>query len=201
MLKNLIPHPDLITAFTGRDESLADLEQLPELKDHQFVSMEQVHSNEAKQLDSKVKKEIKGTDAVLTTDRTLALTVRVADCVPLLLYHEPSQTIGVIHAGRKSTELGLTEKTLQQLPTTEGTLHIWLGPHICEQCYQINEELNEHYNLLRKNIDQMYQVFDRSNLNLIFANQCTAHHNKLYYSYRKEGVGVPMNYGVIAFKA
>ncbi|HEX7018280.1 MAG TPA: polyphenol oxidase family protein, partial [Patescibacteria group bacterium] len=121
------------------------------------------------------------------------------DCVPLLLYHEPSGTIGVIHAGRKGTELGITEKTLKQLPSTEGPLHVWLGPHICEQCYQINRETNEHYNLLRQNLNQMYNVFEKSNLRLNFASDCTAHNNDKFYSYRKEGAGVPMNYGVVTF--
>lgn len=205
MLTNVIAHPNITTLFTGRGTSLEDLAQLPELHGKQLVTMEQEHGNNVEFVsyattDDTSPARIFNADGLLTKNKNIALVVRVADCLPILLYHEPSDTIGVIHAGRKGTEQKITEKVLRQLPSADSPLWIWLGPHICESCYQINRDTDEHYCLMDRNLDQVYDVFENEDVELSINDYCPAHENEKFYSYRAEGPGVPMNYGVIAFK-
>lgn len=83
------------------------------------VSMQQVHGSSFVWLDDTLTAStetlvIPGFDGVLTANRNMLLTVKTADCLPILLYH-PSGIVGTLHAGRKSTQLGLLQKTLNFL--------------------------------------------------------------------------------------
>ncbi len=142
--------------------------------------------------------KLSNVDAVLTTRAGIGLAVRTADCLPVLIHH-PSGLIGAVHAGRKGTEAGILSKVGKIIKTDfnlEEGLHFWFGPAICNQCYQIDEQKDLHYNLLRNNTDQLYKIFKPEKINIHFANICTLEHPE-YHSYRETGQGVEMNYSAI----
>jgi copper oxidase (laccase) domain-containing protein len=185
--------------FSGRDGSLKQLITKLQLTNKQLIEMEQVHGDGIAVIASAITKNIPQVDSVLTTNPNLMLAVRTADCLPVLLAH-PTGLIGAMHAGRKSTELKIVQKTLEIARDEFGVqkdLSLWLGPHICEQCYQINRELDLHFNLLSENLAQINSVYDPSQVSIQISKHCTAHQTQHFYSYRKEGAGVPMNYSVI----
>ncbi len=209
--------PHVQTAVTGRGESLADLLAVlapaSSSKKH-LLQMEQIHGAESAVVDERFDLEtltaqspadtsrLSGVDAVLTSLPNLTLEVRTADCAPILLAH-PSGIIGVIHAGRNGTEQKILQKTLNLLKETwniTDDLHIWIGPHICAECYEINRQTSEHYDLLTENLKQLHAEFAPETISLTLDGRCTAHHNGKLYSYRKEGAGVPMNYSGITAK-
>ncbi len=199
MLTNFIPAPQLSTYFTNK---FIDLDNLlnQKLDPHRTLQMQQVHGDHIEiiqQLPPHLK--LLQTDAMLTTLKDVNLVVRVADCTPILLYH-PLPLIGVVHAGRKGTQQHILQKTLEIMKSTwniNSNLTIWLGPRICEECYQINRHTNEHYDLITENENQILEVFQPNQVTILDAQACTAHQNETFYSYRREGSGTPMNYGVI----
>jgi len=78
-------------------------------------------------------------DALLTYTPSLAVLVRVADCVPIVLATEERDTVGVVHAGRKGLVAGvvpIAARTL--LDRGKGPVTAWVGPHICGQCYELD---------------------------------------------------------------
>ncbi len=200
--KSLISLPSLITGTTGRNQTLDTILQEFELESLPLIDMEQVHGDVCAILTKAKTQTLKGTDAVLTTLPNVVLVTRTADCLPVLIAH-PSGLIGIAHCGRKSTDLGLLRKTLEIVKTKFGitdNLKLWFGPAICERCYQIDEATDLHYNLVRKNFQQVLEVFPDGKADVSPSNYCTFHQNEQFYSYRKEGADVPKNYSVISFR-
>ncbi len=81
-------------------------------------------------------------DAVVTACTDLALAIRVADCVPVLLADTQRRLIGAAHAGRVGLLGGLLTRTVEQLRALGAEdLQAWIGPHICGGCYEVPDEL------------------------------------------------------------
>lgn len=207
-LTNLLPDKEVKTLFLGRNEHL-DEELSKEFPGYQVVRMVQTHTDNFVFYDKQIKEQVDeeivffdDIDGIFTDQKKVVLVVKVADCYPILFHHS-SGIIGVVHAGRKGTEQEIVKKILTYFKEEKGledNWQIWLGPKICHDCYQINRETDEHYDLRVKNVKQLLDELD-GNKNFAYDSDfCTAHQNDWFYSYRKEGSGVKMNYGLIALK-
>jgi YfiH family protein len=194
MLKNIFQSSKVATYTVGKNEAITPLlEQLP------TVTLEQTHSANFIEITEAQTVTVKNVDAVITKVPNLHLKIKHADCLPILIYH-PQPLIAAIHAGRKGTEQLILTKVLEYLKSSHGVsdqLSLWFGPAICESCYQIDKATNKHYNLIAKNTEQVRAVFSESQATITYSNICTAHNNDEFFSYRKEGKGVPMNWSGI----
>lgn len=199
---NFFPQTPTVTYSTEKSsalQSLADITNLPELKTFSVVEMEQVHGNAVAVVTQSAAPRIIGVDAVITTLPNTLLVVRTADCVPILLYH-PLPLIAVIHAGRRGVQQLIMRKVLKTLKNEFGieeNFQLWLGPHICEKCYQINPETDEHFNLESALMHQIHTELGGKQYSTTTVANCTRHNPDLYHSYRREGKGVKMNYSAI----
>lgn len=83
-------------------------------------------------------------DAMVTDRTDVALCVRVADCLPVLLADPDSGVIGAAHAGRVGLVGGVLPATVAAMRRL-GARHIraWLGPHICGECYEVPEQMRD----------------------------------------------------------
>ena len=80
-------------------------------------------------------------DALLTYTPNVAVLVRVADCVPIVLATEERDTVGVVHAGRRGLMAGVVPAAAQVLQDRgRGAVTAWVGPHICGQCYELDAD-------------------------------------------------------------
>jgi len=80
-------------------------------------------------------------DALLTYTPDLAVLVRVADCVPIVLATEERDSVGVVHAGRKGLVAGVAPAAAQiLLDRGKGQVTAWVGPHICGRCYELDAD-------------------------------------------------------------
>jgi YfiH family protein len=78
-------------------------------------------------------------DAQLTYTPGLALLVRVADCVPVVLATAERDTVGVVHAGRRGLVAGVVPAAARiLLERGKGSVSAWVGPHICGRCYELD---------------------------------------------------------------
>lgn len=78
-------------------------------------------------------------DALLTYTPDLAVLVRVADCVPVVLATSDRDAVGVVHAGRKGLLAGVVAKAATVLRERgKGEVSAWIGPRICGQCYELD---------------------------------------------------------------
>lgn len=164
-----------------------------------IITMEQTHSSNFFEVTIPHTQTVLNTDGVYTQLPNVTLSVKHADCLPVLIFH-PKPLIAAVHAGRKSTRQEIIKKLLLELKNRhaiDDSLELWFGPAICKDCYQIDREKNLHYDLLEKNTQQVRQVFSEEQAKIVYSNRCTAHENSEFYSYRKEGKGVPMNWSRI----
>lgn len=77
-------------------------------------------------------------DALVTAEPGVALMVRVADCIPVVLADRAAGVVGVAHAGRRGVELDVVTRTVERMRALGAAdLHAWVGPHICGRCYEV----------------------------------------------------------------
>ena len=81
-------------------------------------------------------------DALVTTGRGVALTVLVADCVPVLLAgrSEVGPVLAAAHAGRRGVALGVVGATVEamaRLGAPPGSVSARVGPAVCARCYEV----------------------------------------------------------------
>ena len=81
-------------------------------------------------------------DAAVTDLPGVALVVRVADCVPVLLADVERRVIGAVHAGRPGMVAGVVSRAVEAMRTLGARdLVAWVGPHVCGSCYEVPAEM------------------------------------------------------------
>ena len=84
-------------------------------------------------------------DALVSNDARLAVAVRAADCVPLLLADPRNGAVAAVHAGWRGTAAGVATAAVDALTREFGTspadLVAAIGPSIGACCYEVGSEL------------------------------------------------------------
>lgn len=131
--------------FTARDfGSLADsvlnqnIERLSKLVAKPIQVMTQEHGNQVSVIERPISAPV--ADAMVSCSREIALAVRVADCLPLLLYS--NNVIAAVHVGRKGLMNQVAVNAVTQMRKL-GAREITgvVGPHICGQCYEVGSDI------------------------------------------------------------
>jgi YfiH family protein len=90
---------------------------------------------------------IPAADALIADAPGVALMLRFADCLPVLLYDPIHQAIGLVHAGWRGTVGGIATKTALAMVEAYGSrpadIMAGLGPCIGPCCYQVGTEVIE----------------------------------------------------------
>src|SRR6185503_7989641 len=78
------------------------------------VSAEQVHGNRVAVIDSTITedKEFAGYDGFVTNQRGIALGVYVADCCAVYMVDPKTPAVGLVHSGKKGTELAIAPRAI-----------------------------------------------------------------------------------------
>ncbi len=140
MFQNLLHYPFApgIEAFTTRRDSV-----LP----YPVIQGHQVHGTEVAIISRPgiTREELEGYDAFITDLPGVAIGVRTADCVPILLYDPRNRVIAAIHSGWKGTVQKVAAKTIGILETRFKTapedLLAVIGPSIGPESFQVGEEV------------------------------------------------------------
>jgi YfiH family protein len=84
-------------------------------------------------------------DALIGNAPGIALAVRTADCVPLLLADRGSEAVAAVHAGWRGTAAGAATEAVAALGREFGTRPVdivaAIGPSIGPCCYEVGSEL------------------------------------------------------------
>lgn len=85
-----------------------------------------------------------GTDGMVTNEPGVALTVLVADCQPIVLWDPVARALGVAHAGRGGTILGVVPEVVRAMCEGFGSrpadLRAGIGPHISVSSYEVGPQ-------------------------------------------------------------
>ena len=78
------------------------------LASRRFIFAEQVHGSRVAIVDALTSGPVPGMDGLITADAAVCLGVYTADCGAVFLVDPRRRVIGLLHSGRKGTELGIT---------------------------------------------------------------------------------------------
>ncbi len=178
------------------------------------ASLKQVHGAHVVVIDQSYSTSmmtLEAGDALVTDQVNVALVVRTADCVPILIADVKRRVIGAIHAGWRGTFAGVVSATLSVLRTQFGahseTLRVAIGPSIGVCCYEVDtpviqllqeavpswsdcvDKVNGTKAMLnlKKLVARQFSMSGILDTNLTQADVCTRCQSDLFYSYRREG--------------
>ena len=129
-----------------------------------IISVSQIHSANIRAVDGSnrgegfYKGEIKSCDGYVTKSRDIALGVRTADCVPILLYAPPVENFGgavaAVHAGWRGTALGIARSAVLKLcdmGASPKDIRVAIGPSIGSCCYSVKEDFYKSFSEMAGN--------------------------------------------------
>ncbi|MDP3969557.1 MAG: polyphenol oxidase family protein [Nocardioides sp.] len=134
---------DVAEEAPGRDEALNDAVTALAGAGVPAVRMRQVHGASVAVVDEVPDGGlVPDVDALVTTCADLALVVRAADCVPLVLAGEG--VVAVAHAGRPGVVAGVVPAVVARMRDLgAGVVRAWVGPAVCGRCYEVPDEMRE----------------------------------------------------------
>lgn len=137
------------------------------------------------------------TDAVITNQPGLILTIQTADCLPVYLIDPIQMVVGLVHAGWKGCHAGIIGDTIRQMKKGFGTLpsdiQVFIGPSIGPCCYEVGEEVSSKFEpqyLSGTWLDLWQYAEDQARLigvhceKIHRANLCTRCHPDWFFSHR-----------------
>ncbi|HEU4415642.1 MAG TPA: peptidoglycan editing factor PgeF [Candidatus Angelobacter sp.] len=113
-----------------------------------LVMLRQIHSDVIHVIRSRQPGPLAG-DGMITNLSGLSLGILTADCFPVLLVDTRNKAIGAFHCGWRPTVKRMVEKGLGVMRREFGTraedVQAAIGPGIQNCCYEVGEELKEHF--------------------------------------------------------
>jgi polyphenol oxidase len=107
-------------------------------------------------------------DALVSDDPDVAIAVRAADCVPLLMADPKTGAVAAVHAGWRGTAAGAAPAALEALAREFGSrpqdVVVAIGPSIGACCYEVGSELVDAFAAAghaRYLVDRWFSVGDR----------------------------------------
>jgi polyphenol oxidase len=149
--------------------------------DWPLLTAQQIHGNKVAIIDRPVEsdKHFVGCDGFITNQPRLAVGVYVADCCAVYIVDPKTPAIGLVHSGRKGTELGVVPSAITQMierfESDPANMIVQLSPCIRPPHYEID--------FAAKIIEQCRT---QGVLEIHDSGVCTACDLDHYYSYRAE---------------
>jgi polyphenol oxidase len=130
---NLTKLPDLLIALSLRedqnmkirnesgkdDRAPANREKFLKklgLSEKNIISVKSVHGDNIEIVTKKdIGKFINDTDGLITDEKNIYLSITVADCLPIIIFHAQKRVISLIHSGWKGLEKKITKKAVKKM--------------------------------------------------------------------------------------
>jgi polyphenol oxidase len=165
------------------DAAHREIRQVIGVGDWPLLTAEQIHGNKIAVLDTcsrgPVGREFAACDGIITNQRGVALGVYVADCCAVYIVDPKTPAIGLVHSGRKGTELGVVVNAIKQMIERFGSapteLTVQLSPYIRPPHYEIDFAAEIVRQCRALGVKQIHD-----------SGVCTACDLDRYYSYRAE---------------
>jgi YfiH family protein len=197
---NLALHVEDVNAAVQTNRAI--LREQLELPTEPFW-LNQTHSTNVLHLSSKNTCFQGDFDASFTRDAYKVSVVLTADCLPLLITNSSGSEVASIHGGWRGLLNGVIENTLDNLDSTTEELHVWMGPAIGPNAFEVGVEVRDQFveNSIgfthcftpkgEKYLCDIYQVatviLKKAGVKFISGGQYCTYSDKQFFSYRRDG--------------
>ena len=136
-------------------------------------------------------------DAIITRDPGVAVSIRTADCFPILLADPETRAVAAIHAGWRGTAAGVVRTSLDRMRSEFGTdpknVFAAIGPGIGACCYEVGIEVARQFrmqqagklDLAAENRNQLIAAgVEPDRIELVAS--CTFCHPTQFFSWRRD---------------
>lgn len=146
---------------------------------------------------------LSGTDALITVETGVLLTLFFADCVPVFLADTEKQVVAVVHAGWRGAVAGVVENTVTAMAEEFGSqptcLRAAVGPGIGACCFEVGEEVAHQFPGYVTRSDAGVRVDLPGAIagqlralgvppdNIVVSTECTSCLPGIYFSHRRDG--------------
>jgi YfiH family protein len=171
------------------------LVNIPELYAN-VAMLKQIHS--ATCVPAKARTGVVGQgDALLENAPGAVVSVRTADCIPVLLVDERNRAVAAVHAGWRGTVGCITQHAVATMRELFGTrpedLHAAIGPGIGKCCYEVGPEVavqfgtegRAHIDLTDANRSQLVEA-GVTPRRVYASNLCTMCRADEFHSFRRD---------------
>ena len=193
--------------FAGVTDRFTSVDQLLDRLPFQAstVELDQVHGGSLAVIEAPptTRGRIAGCDALLTRQSGVALLVRTADCLPLVIADPSRGVVGIVHAGWRGLAAELPLRTImafrQLYHSAPGALRVGIGPAIRSCCYEVGPEFVARFgafvqqrhgrwmcDLIGVAVDQLQQGGVRRR-QVMDSGRCTSCETQHWFSVRREG--------------
>jgi len=185
-----VPGLEFTTDKAAALEKLAPYHQAGQaalgMGDAPLITGEQVHSSDITTVTRENLPELShqvtpAVDGFVTNLEGVMLGIYVADCCAVYLVDPVKRALGLVHSGKKGTELAITSLAIETMTrcydTDPKNLIIQLSPCIRPPAYEVDFAADIRQQAQAAGVPQE-QVFD--------PGTCTAQNQDRYYSYRME---------------
>jgi copper oxidase (laccase) domain-containing protein len=146
-----------------------------------FATATQVHGNRVAVVSSGSPEAVPDTDGLISNSPGIILGIYVADCGAVYLADPVSGAFGIVHSGRKGTELNITGEAIAAMQREFGTqpenLVVQLSPCIRPPVFEVDFAADIRRQAVAAGV-KPENVHDEG--------ICTSSDPSLYYSYRVE---------------
>lgn len=146
-------------------------------------------------------------DAGWTGEFDTVCVVMTADCLPLLIYAPESNKVAAIHAGWRGLADGIIEETLAEMQVDYQKLHVWLGPAIGPEAFEVGAEVRDVFMAAHAEASRCFQETNKKDkylgdlyelarirlrqlgiTQISGGNYCTYSQPEKFFSYRRDGM-------------
>jgi YfiH family protein len=144
-------------------------------------------------------------DALVTNRPGITLSIRTADCLPILMADPTHRAVAAVHAGWRGAALGIVPKTVRAMTERFGTrpedLVVAIGPGIGACCFEVGPEVAVQFQqwfperadlASHTKVDLVETISRQLRRNgvavrhLATANLCTVCDASVFHSYRRD---------------
>jgi len=172
--------PGLTAFFTDRTEGMERglLSRISGMPEDAVYMPVQRHTDRVLVLEETRHSGKEVADAVVSASKGILLGVRVADCVPILVYDSKKGIIGAVHAGWRGTAEGILGKTIRVMAdgfsSRVDDIVIAFGPSIRGCCYDVSEDVVSGVRTATGDGDYILRRAGKVYLDLVLANRTQA---------------------------
>jgi polyphenol oxidase len=149
-------------------------------------SMRQIHSAIIHRISSKDDRSEAG-DGLITDLPGILISVKTADCLPVIVVDRKRKAVGIFHAGWRGTVQRIVEKGIGEMRKQFGSkpsdMLAVIGPGIAKCCYQVGDDVIDQFDSQFAYSGELFEeVFDSHALHLkyplLFLNQRAPGHGE-----------------------